>query len=59
MTENNVEVEETFETNAEGVVRSALPYGQWTVAAGTYSTTADVRSDGSVGYPLELQAGGS
>lgn len=46
-------------TNAEGVVRSALPYGQWTVAAGTYSTTADVRSDGSVGYPLELQAGGS
>lgn len=45
-------------TGADGVVRSALPFGQWTVTAGGYSVAADVPADGSVAYPLELPLGG-
>lgn len=44
-------------TDTDGVVRSALPFGQWTVTAGGYSVAADIPADGSVTYPLELPLG--
>lgn len=45
-------------TDSEGVLRAALPYGQWTLTAGTYQMAAEMPADGSVAYPLELPLGG-
>jgi len=44
-------------TDENGVVRSALPYGLWTVTAGGYEVAADLPADGSVTYPVELPEG--
>lgn len=44
-------------TDASGLVKSALPYGQWTVSAGVGELLVDVTASGSVTYPLELPAG--
>lgn len=41
-------------TDANGLVTSALPYGQWTVSAGIGELLVDVAANGSVTYPLEL-----
>jgi type II secretory pathway pseudopilin PulG len=46
------------ETDDQGVVESALPYGQWTVTAGELVHLADVTGDGSVAYPLVIPQGG-
>ena len=45
-------------TDENGVLRAALPYGQWTLTADTYQIAADMPADGSVTYPLELPLGG-
>lgn len=44
-------------TNANGTVRSALPYGQWTVTADGYALDVNMPADGSVAYPLVLPEG--
>jgi hypothetical protein len=50
-------------TDDDGVVESALPYGQWTLSANQASPSmVDVSADPAVVYPLEvplekLQAG--
>ncbi len=46
------------DTNEQGIVRSSLPYGQWTISAGGQSFFADMPADGSVTYPLQLPASG-
>ena len=45
-------------TDENGVLRAALPYGQWTLTADSYQIAADMPADGSVTYPLELPLGG-
>jgi hypothetical protein len=45
-------------TDENGVLQTALPYGQWTLTADTYQIAADMPADGSVTYPLELPLGG-
>ena len=44
-------------TDEYGVVRSALPYGEWTVRAGAYTVPVSMPADGSVTYPLLLPEG--
>ncbi|MBK6763742.1 MAG: prepilin-type N-terminal cleavage/methylation domain-containing protein [Micrococcales bacterium] len=44
-------------TDADGVVRGALPYGNWTIRAGGYEVVADMPADGSVTYPLQVPEG--
>lgn len=46
------------ETDENGVLRASLPYGQWTLTAGSYQIAADMPADESVTYPLELPLGG-
>lgn len=53
--------EQQFElgrTDENGLIKSALPYGQWTVSAGPGELLVDVTANGSVTYPLELPVGG-
>jgi hypothetical protein len=45
-------------TDANGLIKSALPYGQWRVSAGLGEMLVDVTANGSVTYPLELPVGG-
>ncbi len=45
-------------TDEDGVLHVALPYGQWTLRAGSYEIAADMPADGSVTYPVELPLGG-
>ncbi len=53
--------EQQFElgrTDENGLIKSALPYGQWRVSAGLGEMLVDVTANGSVTYPLELPVGG-
>ena len=44
-------------TDSNGVLKSSLPYGQWTVGAGGVSLFINVAADGTVTYPLVAPQG--